>query len=77
MRFHWLKDRIKQKQFLADWAPGKENLADYTTKFHIQLHHRRMRLIQSYIVGKSPSTLKGCVRIMTKLKNTIARHPAV
>ena len=29
MRFHWLKDRIAQKQFSANWGPGKENLADY------------------------------------------------
>ena len=69
MRFHWLKDRIAQKQFSANWAPGKENLADYTTKFHIPAHHRQMRPIQLYVEGQSPSTLKGCIRIMNEPRN--------
>ena len=64
MQFWWLKDRIEQKQFRAEWGPGKENLADYTTKFHIPAHHKNMRPIQLYIKDKSPSTLKGCVKIM-------------
>ena len=64
MRFWWLKDRIEQKQFRAEWGPGKENLADYTTKFHIPAHHKKMRPIQLYIKNKSPSMLKGCVKIM-------------
>ena len=64
MQFWWLKDRIKQKQFRAIWGPGKENLADYTTKFHIAAHHKKMRPIQPFIKDKSPSTLKGCIKIM-------------
>ena len=55
---------VEQKQFQAEWGPGKENLADYTTKFHIPAHHKKMRPIQLYIKDKSPSTLKGCVKIM-------------
>ena len=41
MRFWWLKDRIEQKQFKAEWGPDKENLADYTTKFCITSHHKK------------------------------------
>ena len=64
MRFWWLKDRIEQKQFRAEWGPGIENLADYTTKFHIPAHHKKMIPIQLFIKNRSPSTLKGCVKIM-------------
>ena len=31
MRFHWIKDRVEQKQFALEWAPGILNLADYPT----------------------------------------------
>ena len=66
MRFWWPKDRIDQKQFWPHWKPGKENLADYTTKFHIASHHKRMRPIQLYIKDQSPSTLKGCIQLMNE-----------
>ena len=49
MCFWWLKNRIGQRQFSTEWGPGKENLADYTTKFHIPVHHKRMRPIQLFI----------------------------
>ena len=64
MRFHWLRDRVAQKQFGVEWAPGNVNLADYTTKHHSGIHHKKMRPIQLYIPNESPSTLQGCVRIM-------------
>lgn len=71
MRFWWLKDRINQKQFWPHWKPGKENLADYTTKFNILAHHKRMQPLQLYIKDKSPSTLKGCIELMNEpTKNT-------
>jgi hypothetical protein len=38
MRFHWIRDRIKQKQIKVIWAPGKTNLADYFTKIHPTSH---------------------------------------
>jgi hypothetical protein len=36
MRYHWLKDRVSQKQFnLYDWSSGKLNSADcYFSKHH-------------------------------------------
>jgi hypothetical protein len=43
MRYWWMKDRIKQKQFALLWAPGKLNLADYFTKHHPHWHHKKMR----------------------------------
>lgn len=32
MRFHWIRDRVRQGQFEVNWAPGKSNLADFFTK---------------------------------------------
>ena len=43
MRFHWIKDRVRQGQFRVHWAPGEENLADYPTKHHPPSHHIKMR----------------------------------
>jgi hypothetical protein len=32
MRYHWLTDRVRQKQFDVYWRPGHENVGDYHTK---------------------------------------------
>ena len=66
MNFHWIRCRIRQKQFEAKWAPGKNNLANAPTKHHQPAHHKRMRPINLCVEGKSPSTLKGCISIRTQ-----------
>ena len=43
MRFYWVRDRVRQKQFVVHWRPGTDNLADYFTKHHPAKHHRLMR----------------------------------
>jgi hypothetical protein len=43
MRYHWLTDRVRQKQFDVYWRPGRENLGDYHTKHHSAQHHTDMR----------------------------------
>ena len=43
MRWHWLRDRVRQKQFEVFWSKGKLNLADYFTKHHPAWHHKKMR----------------------------------
>jgi hypothetical protein len=43
MRYHWLTDRVRQKQFDVYWRPGRENLGDYHTKHHSAQHHKEMR----------------------------------
>jgi hypothetical protein len=32
MRFHWIRDRIKQGHFVVTWIAGANNLADFFTK---------------------------------------------
>ena len=43
MRYHWIKDRIQQKQFQLIWRKGKVNMADYFSKHHPPWHHKIMR----------------------------------
>ena len=43
MRFHWIRDRVKQNQFVIYWAPGTGNYADYVSKFHSPAHNTTMR----------------------------------
>jgi hypothetical protein len=43
MRFHWIVDRVLQKQFEVIWEAGKSNLADFFTKIHPAAHHRMFR----------------------------------
>jgi hypothetical protein len=34
MRYHWIRDQVKQQKFKVTWKPGKLNLADFFTKVH-------------------------------------------
>ena len=66
MNFHWIRCRVKQKQFKVKWSPGKENLGDSPTKYHPAPHHKKMRPINLYVESKSPSSLKGCIKLITE-----------
>ena len=56
MRYHWLRDRISQKQFHFYWQPGKNNDADYFTKHHPTVHHRQIR--HKYVKDKLHSLVE-------------------
>jgi hypothetical protein len=43
MRFYWLRDRVRQKQFHVYWKPGKKNRGDYVSKHHPAKHHQAIR----------------------------------
>jgi hypothetical protein len=43
MRFYWIRDGVRQGQFLIHWKPRKDNYADYFTKHHPPSHHRTIR----------------------------------
>jgi hypothetical protein len=63
MRYHWLTDRVSQKQFDVYWRPGHEDLGDYHTKHHSAQHHK-------YICGlilyqeNSLQVLRGFVKLL-------------
>jgi hypothetical protein len=68
MRFHWVKDRVKQGQFNVYWGPGFQNLVDYFTKHHSSVHHKRIRDIYIHAnerlinrEGIRDSASRGCV----------------
>ena len=43
MKLHWLRDDINKKHFKVVWGKGENNQADYFTKHHPTIHHRRQR----------------------------------
>ena len=43
MRFYWIRDRVRQGQFIVHWKAGRDNLGDYYTKHFPASHHRRVR----------------------------------
>jgi hypothetical protein len=63
MRYHWLTDRVRQKQFDVYWRPGRENLGDYHTKHHSAQHHKDMR---KFILHQANSlqVLRWCVKLL-------------
>ena len=52
MRFYWIRDRVRQGQFLIHWKPGTENYADYFTKHHPPSHHRK--IWSKYLCDRRP-----------------------
>ena len=63
--FYWLQDRVKQEEFRVFWAPGKDNRTNYYIKYHSNATHKRLRPVCTYIEGKNPTSLQGCVEILT------------
>jgi hypothetical protein len=43
MSFYWIRDRVRQGQFLVYWRKGSSNRADYFTKHHPTSHHQAIR----------------------------------
>jgi hypothetical protein len=43
MRFHWIRDRVRQGHFQVTWRPGNVNLADLFTKDHPTSHFLALR----------------------------------
>ena len=81
MRFYWLRDRTKQGHFHIYWEPGQHNLADLPTKHHPGSHHKRLRPIYVYEQSRSPVSIQGCIKLLTKpcktgADNPIKRHPS-
>jgi hypothetical protein len=82
LRFYWIKDRVKQGQFNVYWGPGYHNLADYFTKHHSPVHHKRMREIYIHAdehpinwKGIRDSALRGCVNTSGKAGVQIIHLP--
>jgi hypothetical protein len=69
MRYFYICDQVKNKEFNVRWHPGQENLADYASKHHDSRHHRQVRPIYLHEADSpthlpralTPSALRGCV----------------
>jgi hypothetical protein len=61
MRYLWLTDRVRQKQFDVYWRPGRENPGDFHTKHHSAQHHKDMRHLILH-EENSLQVLRGCVK---------------
>ena len=67
MRFHWLRDRVRQKHFEVLWREGKNNIADYFTKLHPINHFKSMRRYfiqdsrEEEVTKSTHLGLRGCV----------------
>jgi hypothetical protein len=74
MKYYWLQDRVRQKQYDVYWRPGQDNLGDYHTKHHSAQHHQAMRplmLHQANILN----VLRGCVKLpQTQLRRPTDTH---
>jgi hypothetical protein len=48
LRFHWLRDRVRQRQFAVKWVKSGANIADFFTKaLPVNQHVARMhQLVQ-------------------------------
>jgi hypothetical protein len=62
MRYHWLTDRVCQKQFNVYWRPRKDNLGDYHTKHHSAQHHKDKRQLILH-QDNSLNVLRGCIKL--------------
>ena len=67
MRFHWIKDRVRQKQFLVYYRPGITNLGDPFTKHHSPTNMRltRPKFLHATSSNLAPTAyshlVRGCV----------------
>jgi hypothetical protein len=73
IRYHWLTDRVRQKQFNVYWRPGRENLGDYHTKHHSAQHHKDMRGLILH-QANSLQILRGCVKLLPLPQPQLCAH---
>ena len=76
MRYHWIRDQVKQDKLCVTWQKGTTNLADYFTKAHPVWYHKTNRSL--YVNTTKRDTLEENARtrrIQSKiLRNTVANN---
>ena len=68
MRFYWMKDIVKQKDFFVYCKPGIQNMRDYFTKHRLPYHYREIRATYLYMAN---ALLKTNQNILHKLANSV------
>jgi hypothetical protein len=69
MRYHWIRDRVKQEHFKIEWCPGLLNLADYFTKVHPVHHYVSHR--QYFVNTYNQSTFTSPSRLQRKASRLV------
>jgi hypothetical protein len=55
MRFHWIRDRVRQGQFIVTWRQGAHNLADFFTKpLPVHVHQALMPFLINTPANSNP-----------------------
>jgi hypothetical protein len=67
MRYHWVTDRVRKKQFDVYCRQERKYLADYHTKHHSAQHHKDMRHLILHDAN-SLQVLRGCVKLLPLLQ---------
>lgn len=65
MRFHWIRDRVRQQHFVIGWVPGDSNIADYFTKALPVHEHQRWAPVIVKQPGQRARTLPRPKRLPT------------
>ena len=64
--YFYVVDQVDNKQFIVEWYPGQENLADYLSKHHEAKHHKEVRKI--YLHDKdSPRVLQRDTQLVARV----------
>ena len=85
MRFHWIRDRISQNQFIVTWRQGALNLADFFTKtLPVNVHKSLMHLLvtiprlpSAALNGKHSSRQPNSPQITASKSNLEALYTAI
>ena len=70
MHLHWLRDKENKNHFKVFWDKGSNNGADYFTKHHATIHHRKVRSLRQYIRDVY-SDLRKSINILASNRNVI------
>ena len=63
LRFHWLRDRVRQAQFKVQWIKSSDNIADFFTK--ALPVHEHLRRLHQLVIPAAKSLSKHTLRGMT------------
>ena len=82
MRWWWLQDKIKNKEFHVYLDKGKNNYVYYHTKHFPPLYHQQIRpkyILKGYNISLNNTYVRGCVNpplgVITKdIKSSITNH---
>ena len=73
MRFYWVRDRVRQGQFLVYCMVGEHNLADYFTKHHSTSHNWAQR--STYLVPTADTSKYECYMSTNDMRGCVEYLP--